>query len=482
MRLSVPREASFESWLAGLTAPADLRAAADYLNDLANRAEARLRIQTAGSFMQRVPPIASFDGTDRLAPSILDKHAPWTDIRVPEIDTPGMVSHEECQSLLLHRSFLSGRGEVVELGPWLGRSTLFIVAGLEADPNLAGRKLHVFDDFVWRSAWIDKSYPYPDCPANHASFMHIFERYTEPVRALLNVERTRFIDYDGNERVPLLTWNGKPIELCYVDCYGRTFAANEAWFSLLSPFFIRDRTLMVLQVRGTHKEIPRMWFNQLKQFVDSKGNRLELVHELRPGMIVHSSTERSLRNDSAIARPRVSLLPALLAFIAIGTRVLAAGESAVTIHFEPIGFNQLTPGVTFGVAVNNKPQTDNALTRQILTTSTTYQNQHILGWGGWYVDDDTIDMKLLDKLVSRMTGPDKIITLCCAVPAHRVNRDDVESRPRTETFDAFAAVAGDIARRYANDVRYLQVWNEMKGLLADVGRTLGHRCLLRALQ
>src|SRR4029453_10117234 len=112
----------------------------------------------------------------------------------------------------------------------------------------------------WRSGWMDQCYQQADRPANHSSFMHLFERFTEPVGALLDVERRRFIDYDGNENVPLLAWNQRKIELCYVDC-GRTFNVNEAWFHLLAPFFIPDRTLIVLQDWGTHKEIPGRWFN-----------------------------------------------------------------------------------------------------------------------------------------------------------------------------------------------------------------------------
>lgn len=279
-----PNHAALESWLAGLTSPADLTAAAHYLSDLVNRAEARLRIQTAGSFMQRIPPIMAFDAKERLTPSVLDKNAPWTGIRLPKVNVPGMLSDEECQYYSYIGRFFSGHGEVVELGPWLGRSTLFIVEGLKDNPNFKGKKLHVFDDFIWRSAWMERRYRYPDCPANHASFMHLFERFTEPVRDRLEVKRTRFIDYDGNEDVPLLAWHRRPIELCYVDC-GRTFSANEAWFSRLSPFFIPNCTLIVLQDWGTYKEIPRKWFNQIKQFVESKGERLELVHELAQGSI-----------------------------------------------------------------------------------------------------------------------------------------------------------------------------------------------------
>ena len=33
----------------------------------------------------------------------------------------------------------------------------------------------------------------------------------------------------------------------------------------------------------THREVPVCWYNQIKQFTDSKGQQLRLLHELRDG-------------------------------------------------------------------------------------------------------------------------------------------------------------------------------------------------------
>jgi hypothetical protein len=175
-------------------------------------------------------------------------------------------------------------GEVVELGPWLGRSTSFICHGLRANPRFSGQYLWVFDDFIWRPAWMDKHHPEADRPGRHESFRHLFERYTAEFEDILRVEQRRFTDYDGNERVPLFRWSGAPIELLFVDC-GRTLAANDAWYEALLPFFIPDRTLIVLQDWGTHKEVPRRSYNQMYEFVRSKGEALDLVHELLDGSI-----------------------------------------------------------------------------------------------------------------------------------------------------------------------------------------------------
>jgi hypothetical protein len=164
-------------------------------------------------------------------------------------------------------------------------------------------------------------------------------------------------------------------------------------------------------------------------------------------------------------------LVALWSIAAEGRALAGPDEQRVTILFDKVLVNRLAPGVTFGVKVDDTPQTDNELTRDILKRSTAYQNQHIVGWGGWYARDLTLDIGLLQSLVDRMPGPDKIITLCCALPDQRVDPGDLESRPRADALDAFASMAGDVAARFAGRVAYYQVWNEMKGFwLESAGR------------
>jgi hypothetical protein len=177
--------------------------------------------------------------------------------------------------------------------------------------------------------------------------------------------------------------------------------------------------------------------------------------------------QRGPSTRTMVARALLVLLGALLG----ESRLHADSDGSFTIRFETVVINQLAPGVTFGVTVDDTPQADNALTQETLKSSTAYQNQHILGWGGWYTNDSTLDINALTNLVNRMPGPEKIITLCCALPSQRVDAANVESRPRDDAFDEFAAMAGDVARRFAGDVKYYQVWNEMKGFwLSSPGR------------
>jgi hypothetical protein len=104
------------------------------------------------------------------------------------------------------------------------------------------------------------------------------------VSQLLNVQRVKITDYDGNEGLPILSWCGDPIEILYVDC-GRTYAVNDAWYNHLKSSFIPGRTLIVMQDWGVHRETPRKWFNQTLIFTESKQDSLLLIHEVQHGCI-----------------------------------------------------------------------------------------------------------------------------------------------------------------------------------------------------
>jgi len=233
-----------------------------------------------------LPEIVSCDRQSTLKVAICDRQPPWAAIPLEALNVPGMITKEERRYYTYLGSFYSGQGEVVELGSWLGLSTLAILYGLRRNPAFAGKKLHVFDDFVWRSSWMDKWLDDGDFdiekPHDHGDFSGLFDRFTSGVREHMVVERRRIAPYDGNERIAPLTWNGRPIEMVFVDC-GRTLEVNEAWYKTLSPSFIPGRSLLVLEDWKTHREVPPRWYNQTKQFTDSKGRQLRLLHELRDG-------------------------------------------------------------------------------------------------------------------------------------------------------------------------------------------------------
>jgi hypothetical protein len=214
---------------------------------------------------------------------LMEPEAPWKELPVDPIPMPGMITDEETQYYDYIGAIYEGRGEVIELGPWLGKSTRHILRGLEKNPQFTGRRLHVFDDFVWRPSWMDQYTPEHQRLPNHADFRHLFEKYAEDVLPRLNVTRARIADYDGNETLPRIHWNGGPIEMMYIDC-GRTVQANEGWFEVFSPSFIPDVSLLIMQDWRLHRERPRQSYNQTLWFTAAHPE-LELVHEVADGGI-----------------------------------------------------------------------------------------------------------------------------------------------------------------------------------------------------
>ena len=85
---------------------------------------------------------------------------------------------------------------------------------------------------------------------NHQDVQPFFEKYAAPFLHHLTVEKRMIAPYDGNENLLQLAWNGRPIEMVYVDC-GRTREVNEAWHSIMSGFL--GRICGVYHTSMTHR-------------------------------------------------------------------------------------------------------------------------------------------------------------------------------------------------------------------------------------
>lgn len=262
--------------------PADLEQLKVQVATLKNAVYERSRILAQASV--RLPALTSYDGGERLYSAVLSDATPWKNQTLQKCEVPGMITEEEARYYSYIEKFYSGAGECVELGPWLGKSTTYIVHGLADNPNFRGKALHVYDDFIWRASWMDSYVPDSIRPRNHADFQSLFAENVRTIEKQLNVNRAKIVLYDGNEAVPQITWIEKPVEMIYVDC-GRTCEVNDGWWQIFSPYFIHNRTLIIMQDWRTHLEVPVKWFNQMDIFTDSKEAKLQLVHELKQGNI-----------------------------------------------------------------------------------------------------------------------------------------------------------------------------------------------------
>jgi len=126
-------------------------------------------------------------------------------------------------------SHFLGLGEVVELGPWLGKSTLSILEGLVKSGRFEGQKLRVYEDFIWRSSFMNNYVPPSKHRADGENFLPLFEEMTAARREWISAKACAI----QRQVIGMLTcrfsWDGGPVEMMFIDC-GKAFLENEAWF------------------------------------------------------------------------------------------------------------------------------------------------------------------------------------------------------------------------------------------------------------
>jgi hypothetical protein len=125
----------------------------------------------------------------------------------------GMTTFEEQSFCTEHAAAaFTGAGEVVDIGCWLGSSTLALVRGLERNPGEAARQrvVHAYDLFVWQE-WMDPIVAGTDLAGRYTpgeSFLDEFERRVALHRDRIVVHAEDLLDTG---------WDGGPIELAFVD-------------------------------------------------------------------------------------------------------------------------------------------------------------------------------------------------------------------------------------------------------------------------
>ena len=103
------------------------------------------------------------------------------------------------------RDMYRGLGEIVDLGCWLGATTIPLAKGLSQRSEIEGRKVHALDLFHWKS-WMD---PYlSGCHYSYSegdTFLPEFISRTQEWSDWIAVKQTDLQTY---------RWSGKPIEFC----------------------------------------------------------------------------------------------------------------------------------------------------------------------------------------------------------------------------------------------------------------------------
>jgi len=157
--------------------------------------------------------------------------------------------------------------------------------------------------------------------------------------------------------------------------------------------------------------------------------------------------------------------------------VLGAEDIRVTIDLNtPTIKSDFNVGVTHTqYTVGTGSSTAEVSGRELLKNGLTYANAHVHGWGVGPINEtpgQPFNWSTLDARVNlmRMTGSTMVITFCCG-PTWMVDPNWTSGTDWTkleygilpEHEQDYANLAKEVALRYP-DVKYFQVWNEMKGL------------------
>lgn len=168
------------------------------------------------------------------------RNRPWEYVTTPTeaLSTISMLSEDEKRFLYWCTSqFYENKGEIVELGPFAGGSSVALAAGLRTSWSDANRRIQVYDRFQ-TDEFIDNFYLKPNgLAAISGRFRHVYDKQTAAFADLLVV-------HDGD--VTLERWNGAPIEILFIDI-AKTWHVNDYVNRTFFPYLIPGKSLVIQQ-------------------------------------------------------------------------------------------------------------------------------------------------------------------------------------------------------------------------------------------
>jgi hypothetical protein len=188
------------------------------------------------------------------------EHRAWKSVHlVYPRAVPTMLQPEETKYLYwLGWKVWTGEGLVLEIGPWLGGSTVCLAAGMHASGRDAIGRLHAVDNFLWRD-FMSARAPLPLQPGD--SFQEAFQKnlreFSDVVTAHARTLPDETIEGDHEAtakraaeqlEVPLLdTAPGDgPIEVVFIDG-AKSWRGMRHLLQIVRTRMIPGRTLLVCQ-------------------------------------------------------------------------------------------------------------------------------------------------------------------------------------------------------------------------------------------
>lgn len=153
-------------------------------------------------------------------------------------DVPGMISPQECRYLYYLASELyTGRGKIVEVGTWLGKSTSHIAEGIKQTHK--SQKLYCYDNYIWiefYNSHHSKTISGMPFLKPGDDFLPFFKQYQSQY-----LDRIELLKCDMAD----IKWTGGPIEVLILDAPKR-FEELCRCLNIFHPHLM-DNSMIVFQ-------------------------------------------------------------------------------------------------------------------------------------------------------------------------------------------------------------------------------------------
>lgn len=192
------------------------------------------------------------------------------------LQTPSMLNPDTLRYYKWVARQITGVGEAVELGCWLGSSSNALAEGMVDNTACYKKTLHVYDSFRWER-WME-AFVHPLFPKAHdlwpgKCYIDLFRSYTAAYADQISPSVTYV--YSGAEftdRLPSIQWHGLPIELFVYDMGPHYEQISVAW-EIFQPSFVSDKTIVIFNEHGN------LQAGQLRRFCREHAEELLPLHK-----------------------------------------------------------------------------------------------------------------------------------------------------------------------------------------------------------
>ena len=171
---------------------------------------------------------------------------------------------------------ITGVGEAVELGCWLGSSSNALAEGIADNPACYAKSLHVFDSFRWErwmEAFVHTSFPKEHDLWPGKCYLNLFRSYTAAYAD--RIDPSVAYVYSGAELIdglPSIQWHGAPVELFVYDMGPHYEMISVAW-EIFQPSFVSGKTVVIFNEHGN------LQAGELRRFCREHADELLPLHK-----------------------------------------------------------------------------------------------------------------------------------------------------------------------------------------------------------